>query len=81
MINIYISDYKSSNKVKHMVVETNTTISILVHQILGISYDINVGVFGKLIDKSYTLQDNDRVEFYEKILINPKIMRRNRARK
>ena len=81
MINIYICDYKSSNKVKHMVIETGTTISMLLHQILGISNDTNVGVFGKLMDKSYTLQDNERVEFYEEILINPKIRRKNRARK
>ena len=79
MINIYICDLKSNNKTKHILIEKNTTISDLLDKILRISEDINVGVFGKLVDKSYTLQDNDRVEFYEKILIDPKIRRKNRA--
>ena len=81
MINIYICDLKSNNKTKHILIEKNTTISDLLDKILRISEDINVGVFGKLVDKSYTLQDNDRVEFYDKILIDPKIERKNKTRK
>ncbi len=81
MINIYICDLKSNNKTKHILIEKNTTISDLLDMILRTSEDINVGVFGKLVDKSYTLQDNDRVEFYDKILIDPKIERKNKTRK
>lgn len=79
MINIFICDLKSKEEVWHLVVSPNTTISSLLDEILGISQDVNVGVFGKLIDKSYTLQDNDRVEFYEDILIDPKIRRKKRV--
>ncbi len=79
MINIYICDLKSNNKIKHMLIDNNTTISTLLNEVLGSPEDIDVGIFGKLVDKSYTLQDNDRVEFYEKILIDPKIRRKNRA--
>ena len=79
MINIFICDLKSKEEVWHLVVSPNTTISRLLDEILGISQDVNVGVFGKLIDKSYTLQDNDRVEFYEDILIDPKIRRKKRV--
>ncbi len=45
--------------------------------------DINgckVGVYGKLKELTYTLQDKDRVEFYEDILADPKINRRNRVK-
>ena len=79
MINIYICDLKSKNKIKHMFVNNNITISTLLNEVLGAPEDIDVGVFGKLVDKSYTLQDNDRVEFYEDILIDPKIRRKKRV--
>jgi len=81
MINIYICDLKSKNKTKHMLIKNNTTIYDLLDILLVTSKDINVGIYGKLVDISYTLQDNDRVEFYDKILIDPKIERENRTRK
>jgi putative ubiquitin-RnfH superfamily antitoxin RatB of RatAB toxin-antitoxin module len=40
----------------------------------------NVGVYGKLKELTYTLQDKDRVEFYEDIVADPKINRRNRVK-
>ena len=80
MINIFICDLKSKNKTERYVVEDNTTISTLLDEVLNISHDIDVGVFGKLMDKSYTLKHNDRVEFYEKIIIDPKIKRKSRAK-
>ena len=81
MINIFLCDPKSKDPIKHIVVEQNTTISTLLNKILCISDDVNVGIYGKLMDKSYTLQDNDRVEFYEKILVDPKIRRKKRVSK
>ena len=80
MINIFICDFDSKSKIKQLTVKEDTTISSLLDEVLGIPNDVNVGIFGKLMDKSYTLQNNDRVEFYERILINPKIRRKNRAK-
>ena len=81
MINIFVCDLKSKNKIQQLIIEENTTISMLLNEVLKVSHDIDVGIFGKLMDKSYTLKDNDRVEFYERILIDPKIKRMNRAKK
>ena len=69
-------DYKS----RSLVIKDGTTIDELVNSILNI--DINytsIGVFGKIQELSYTLQDKDRVEFYESIIADPKIKRKNRA--
>ena len=81
MINIFVCDLKSKNKIQQLIIEKNTTISMLLNEVLKVSHDIDVGIFGKLMDKSYTLKDNDRVEFYERIIIDPKIKRMNRAKK
>ena len=81
MINIFVCDLKSKNKIQQLIIKKNTTISMLLNEVLKVSHDIDVGIFGKLMDKSYTLKDNDRVEFYERILIDPKIKRMNRAKK
>ena len=81
MINITVCNLKSKNKTEQLFIKENTTISSLLSEILNISHEVDVGVFGKLMDKSYTLKDNDRVEFYERILIDPKIRRKSRAKK
>tara|TARA_Y100000768_G_scaffold376198_1_gene347973 strand:- start:7037 stop:7282 length:246 start_codon:yes stop_codon:yes gene_type:complete len=81
MINIYVCNIEEKNKIKQITIKENTTIFTLLNEILFITDDINVGVYGKLVDKSYTLRENDRVEFYEKILIDPKVQRKNRVMK
>ena len=81
MINIYICDFRSNEEIQHMVVRQNMTISALLDEVLDLPKDINVGIFGKLMDNSYTLKNNDRVEFYEKILVDPKIRRKKRVSK
>tara|TARA_Y100000768_G_C23981939_1_gene686372 strand:- start:2903 stop:3148 length:246 start_codon:yes stop_codon:yes gene_type:complete len=81
MINIYICDFRSNKEIQHMVVRQNMTISALLDEVLDLPKDINVGIFGKLMDNSYTLKNNDRVEFYEKILVDPKIRRKKRVSK
>ena len=80
MINIIVSDITINKYDLHLKLNEGTTIQMLVTNIL--KKDINgckVGVYGKLKELTYTLQDKDRVEFYEKIVANPKIKRKNRA--
>ena len=80
MIKIFLCDVKDNYTIKQMFIEPGTTISVLLSEILGLSDSVNVGIYGKLLDKSYTLQDNDRVEFYERIIVDPKIKRKSRAK-
>ena len=81
MINIIVSDITISKYDLHLKLNEGTTIQMLVTNIL--KKDINsckVGVYGKLKELTYTLQDKDRVEFYEDIVADPKINRRNRVK-
>ena len=80
MINIEIIGINNDYKIRHLSIRRGTTVKQLVKNILDIDTKyLNVGVFGKLKELTYTLQDKDRVEFYEKIVANPKIKRKNRA--
>ena len=81
MINIIVSDITIDNHAVHLKVNEGTTIQKLIINILkkDIS-DCKVGIFGKLKELTYTLQDKDRVEFYEDIVADPKINRRNRVK-
>ena len=82
MINIIVSDITINKYDLHLKLNEGTTIQMLVTNIL--KKDINsckVGVYGKLKELTYTLQDKDRVEFYEEIVADPKINRKNRAKK
>ncbi len=81
MINIFVSDITINNQAFHLTLNEGTTIQMLITNIL--KKDINVckvGVYGKLKELTYTLQDKDRVEFYEDIVADPKIKRRNRVK-
>jgi putative ubiquitin-RnfH superfamily antitoxin RatB of RatAB toxin-antitoxin module len=81
MINIEIIGINNDYKTQHLSVKQGTTVSELDKNILDIDTKyLYVGVFGKLKELTYTLQDKDRVEFYEKIVANPKIKRKDRAR-
>ena len=70
-------DYKSQN----LTLEKGTTIQELVNNILNLDIKhYKIGVYGKIQQLSYTLQDKDRVEFYEDIVADPKINRKKRAK-
>jgi putative ubiquitin-RnfH superfamily antitoxin RatB of RatAB toxin-antitoxin module len=81
MINIIVSDITINKRALHLKLNEGTTIQMLITNIL--KKDINVckvGVYGKLKELTYTLQDKDRVEFYEDIVTDPKINRKNRVK-
>ncbi len=81
MINIIVTNTTINNHTFNLKIHEGTTIGMLITNIL--MKDINsckVGVYGKLKELTYTLQDKDRVEFYEDILVDPKINRRNRVK-
>ncbi|MBL6700586.1 MAG: RnfH family protein [Gammaproteobacteria bacterium] len=81
MINIIVSDITINKHTLHLKLNEGTTIQMLITNIL--KKDINsckVGVYGKLKELTYTLQNKDRVEFYEDIVADPKIKRRNRVK-
>lgn len=43
--------------------------------------DCTLGVFSKVVDGGYVLQEGDRVEIYRPLLLDPKEARRQRADK
>ena len=80
MINIKVVGINNNYKTQSLSVRSGTTINDLAKDILGIDTKyLDVGIFGKLKELTYTLQDKDRVEFYERIVANPKIKRINRT--
>jgi len=81
MINIIIKDITTNNHTLRLALNEGTTIEMLITNIL--KKDINyckVGIYGKLKELTYTLKDKDRVEFYEDIVADRKINRRNRVK-
>ena len=80
MINIIVSDITINKHTLHLKLNEGTTIQMLITNILKKDLSgCKVGIYGKLKELTYTLKDKDRVEFYEKIVANPKIKRKNRA--
>jgi putative ubiquitin-RnfH superfamily antitoxin RatB of RatAB toxin-antitoxin module len=80
MISIEIIN-KKDYKPQFLVLQKGTTIHELVHDILNIDIKHSkVGVYGKIMELSYTLQDKDRVEFYDNIVADPKVKRERRAK-
>ena len=80
MINIEIINNKDDYKSEFLSVKKGTTIHELVNNILNIDIEhYKIGIYGKIQELSYTLQDKDRVEFYEDIIADPKIKRMKRA--
>ena len=47
--------------------------------ILKLEGEIHAGVYGKLKEESYIIQNMDRIEIYEAIIADPKIKRKSRA--
>ena len=69
------------DKVQYKKKKKGTTIQELVNNILNLDIKhYKIGVYGKIQQLSYTLQDKDRVEFYEDIVADPKINRKKRAK-
>ena len=73
------------NKIFHenFIVKKNTTIQMLLSQneiIKKLSFlspsKNKIGVYGKIVSKDYILKNNDRVEMYESIDMDPKTRRR-----
>jgi len=80
--------FTDSDKVKSMVfkVKRGCTINefILINNlsvfIPEMNYnDYKIGVFGKIKKPDYVIKENDRLELYEPITIDPKVRRKNIA--
>jgi uncharacterized protein len=75
-------------KLIQILVPTNTNISAAV-KLSGILLDFpdvdlsknKVGIFGKLCSLNTEVKDGDRIEIYQPIVIDPKKIRLNRAKK
>ena len=81
MIDIEIINNNKDYKSQYLTLEKGTTIQELVNNILNLDIkNYKIGVYGKIQQLSYTLQDKDRVEFYEDIIADPKIKRKKRAK-
>ena len=81
MIDIEIINNNKDYKSQNLTLEKGTTIQELVNNILNLDIkNYKIGVYGKIQQLSYTLQDKDRVEFYEDIVADPKIKREKRAK-
>ena len=81
MIDIEIINNNKDYKSQYLTLEKGTTIQELVNNILNLDIkNYKIGIYGKIQQLSYTLQDKDRVEFYEDILADPKIKREKRAK-
>ena len=81
MIDIEIINNNKDYKSQYLTLEKGTTIQKLVNNILNLDIkNYKIGVYGKIQQLSYTLQDKDRVEFYEDIVADPKIKREKRAK-
>ena len=81
MVDIEIINNNKDYKSQYLTLEKGTTIQELVNNILKLDIkNYKIGVYGKIQQLSYTLQDKDRVEFYEDIVADPKIKRQIRAK-
>ena len=67
------------DEIKSTNIESGTSINVFLRDILGYEIETPVGVYGKLVKKTYIIKDKDRIEIYEKITANPKINRKKRA--
>ena len=68
-----------SDEVKSINIKSGTVIRVFIRDILGYEVETPVGVYGKLVKDTYVIKDKDRVEIYEKIIADPKIIRKKRA--
>ena len=79
MINIFYCNFNDNYTLKSMHIKNGTTIDVFLTNILRLDYKTKVGVYGKLVSGSYIIQNNDRIELYERVIADPKISRKKRA--
>lgn len=79
MIKIHYCQHNDLFKLKQISLRGGTTIKEFIKDILKLEGKIHAGVYGKLKDESYIIQDMDRIEIYEAIIADPKIKRKSRA--
>ena len=78
-IKIFYYIPSNSDEIKTINIESGTSIRVFIRDILGYEVETPVGVYGKIVEDTYIIQDKDRVEIYEKIIADPKINRKKRA--
>ncbi len=85
-INLFFS-YKGTRNLKQFCIKKNTTIGILFKEIniekicpFFDKFKSKIGVYGEMVSSEYILKDDDRVEIYETIKIDPKTRRQLLAR-
>ena len=79
MIKIIYCQSNDSYNLKQLSLSEGTTIEEFTKHKLKLEGNVHVGVYGKLRDKSYIIQNMDRIEIYEAIIADPKIKRKSRA--
>ena len=79
MIKICYCQHNDLYNLKQINIIEGTTIKEFIKDILKLEGEIHVGVYGKLKDDSYIIQNKDRIEIYEVIIADPKIKRKSRA--
>ena len=79
IIKVFYCIPSEPNSVKSVNIESGTNIHVFLRDILRYEVETPVGVYGKLVSKTYIIKDKDRIEIYEKITANPKINRIKRA--
>ena len=79
IIKVFYSTPYDPCVVKSVNIQSETSIDVFLRDILGYEVETPVGVYGKIVDGTYIIKNNDRVEIYEKIIADPKINRKKRA--
>ena len=79
MIKIHYCQYNDLYNIKQTSLREGTTMREFIKDILKLEGKIHAGVYGKLKDESYIIQNMDRIEIYEAIIADPKIKRKSRA--
>lgn len=74
--------------IQNLIVPKNTSVkeAIIISNILFLFKEINlkinkVGIFNKIVTLEYILNNNDRIEIYRKLLIDPKELRKQKIKK
>ena len=79
MIKIHYCQHNDLYNLKQIRLREGTTIKEFTMNILKLEGEIHAGVYGKLKEESYIIQNMDRIEIYEAIIADPKIKRKSRA--
>ena len=79
MIKVFYCLPSNSYEIRSIDIEQGTSINVFLRDILGYEVETPVGVYGKLVKNTYIIKEKDRVEIYEKTIVDPKICRDKRA--